>query len=648
MHDFGAGWLAAGPSAFVDCDTTLSLGMSGPIESWATGILFDGCDIDGAELGLRNRDRSYNGAGWAAGNCMLWNCTASVLANYDPPTDDHNWAYGCWGLFYGLGNYGEQNGFIAPDSLYEQQLSERLGRAALAALRPGAIPVDTGNAPEVEGVTADRIAALANPTPPPARTLRVENGWLTIDGKLVIGRKGGVQWWRGHAMPTMGRRENTGEGVTRYVPGRVGGNFTDNLDELTDQMAARGQVALEHNMGLWYDRRRDDHQMVRRPDGEVWPPFYEVPWARSGEGTSWLGLSKYDLTKYNPWYFNRLRRFADLSEQKGLLLINQHYFQHNILEAGAHWAEYAWRSANNINHTGFPEPPPYADRKRIFMAEMFYDVNDPVRRPLHEAFIRHQLDNFADGGNAIHLIGEEYTGPLHFAQFWLDTVAAWEKANANSRAIVGASFTKDVQDAILEDPARSPVVDVIDMRQWWYTSDGGFYDPKGGENLAPRQHSRSWRGGRSRSGDSNFKQVRDYRRRWPEKAIVGEFGGSDPWLLILAGASMAPIAPPDDDRLLAAIPRMQPYEPAAGLGDGVYALADPGHDYLVYATNGGPIALDLTAGTANGDGSGSAYAAVWIDPRTGRSTFNPEPVPAGPATLQPPSDAFRIVWLTNR
>ena len=114
-------------------------------------------------------------------------------------------------------------------------------------------------------------------------------------------------------------------------------------------------------------------------------------------GTAWDGLSKYDLTKYNPWYWNRLKTFADLCDRKGLALLHQNYFQHNILEAGAHWADFPWRSANNINETGFPEPPSYAGSKRIFMDGLFYDVNHPVRRRLHRSYIRKCLHVYADG-----------------------------------------------------------------------------------------------------------------------------------------------------------------------------------------------------------------------------------------------------------
>ena len=119
------------------------------------------------------------------------------------------------------------------------------------------------------------------------------------------------------------------------------------------------------------------------PTAMCWPPFYELPFARSGQVTAWDGLSRYDLTHYNPWYWRRLNDFADICDHRGLVLFHQNYFQHNILEAGAHWADFPWRTANNINETGFPEPPFYAGDKRIFMAEQFYDVTHPVRRALH-------------------------------------------------------------------------------------------------------------------------------------------------------------------------------------------------------------------------------------------------------------------------
>ena len=71
----------------------------------------------------------------------------------------------------------------------------------------------------------------------------------------------------------------------------------------------------------------------------------------------------------------------------------------------------------------------------------------------------------------IQLIGAEFTGPLHFVQFWIDTIKEWEK-ETGKHPIIGLSVTKDVQDAILADPKRAGVVDLIDIRYWHYQADG--------------------------------------------------------------------------------------------------------------------------------------------------------------------------------
>ncbi len=280
--------------------------------------------------------------------------------------------------------------------------------------------------------------------------MALRDGWLTCDGSLLIGGRTGTTWWHGSLLPE--RVSEFGLGITRFVPGREGPGYTDRLDELTDDMKRTGKVALEHHWGLWYDRRRDDHEMIRRINSDVWPPFYEGPWARSGKGRAWDGLSKYDLEAYNPWYFSRLDAFATQCDRTGLVLMHQAYFQHNILEAGAHWADFAWRPANCLQETGFPEPPPYQNKKRVFMAETFYDLSHPLRRELHRKYIRHCLDVLGDHPNVLFVTGEEYTGPLSFVEFWIDTVHDWETSTGKD-VLIGLSATRDVQDAILADPA---------------------------------------------------------------------------------------------------------------------------------------------------------------------------------------------------
>jgi hypothetical protein len=62
--------------------------------------------------------------------------------------------------------------------------------------------------------------------------------------------------------------------ITRFVPGREGLGLTDRIDSVVSFMKQKNILVFDQNYGLWYDRRRDDHERIRRRDGDVWGPFY--------------------------------------------------------------------------------------------------------------------------------------------------------------------------------------------------------------------------------------------------------------------------------------------------------------------------------------------------------------------------------------
>ena len=141
-------------------------------------------------------------------------------------------------------------------------------------------------------------------------------------------------WWNGKLKTNYLKKASPA--ITRFVPGREGLGLTDRIDSVVDFMKQKNILVFDQNYGLWYDRRRDDHERVRRRDGDVWGPFYEQPFGRSGQGTAWEGLSKYDLKRPNAWYWSRLKEFAEKGNKDGLLLFHENYFQHNISVSYTH------------------------------------------------------------------------------------------------------------------------------------------------------------------------------------------------------------------------------------------------------------------------------------------------------------------------
>lgn len=629
-HDFAVGGFGTtGPNVFIQCESYLSFNNSGAIGSWATGVLFDVSYVNGHALSYNNREQNGRGAGWTAANSVIWETSASKIENYSPPTAQ-NWAFGTWGgIMAGDGHWKDVNGHISPRSLFYAQLGNRLDKLPVnphiydLGSEPSSSPsvevamelTKNSVAPKQSLVEFIAEVSKSNPDNTNASGLKnandlkinatlaentskvtTKNGWLVYGDKFIAGNRLSVPWWRGSLRES--DISKASPSVTRFVPGRVGKGLTDNIDEVVDYLDANNIVALEHNYGLWYERRMDDHERVRRFDADVWPPFYEQPFARSGQDLAWDQLSKYDLTKFNDWYWNRLAEFANLAEAKGQLLVNQQYFQHNIIEAGAHWSSSPWRSANNINSTGFPEPPPYAGDKRIFMAEQFYDVTNVARKKLHQGFIRKSLDNFQDNSNVIQLTSAEYTGPLHFMQFWLDEVQKW-KDETGKKAIIGLSATKDVQDAILNDAKRAKTVDAIDIRYWYYKEDGSAYAPEGGVNLAPRQHARKLKTGKE-TDDQVYRAVREYREKYPEKVILYSTDGSSRfgWAVLMAGGSLPNIPKIQLSSFYSAISGMK-FVNGNTFSDNLWTLENKGNSYLFYAKNAQDIVIDLA--TEKGD-----------------------------------------------
>lgn len=641
IHDFAAGFCAAGPNAFVQCEGEESLGFSGSIGSWAAGLLFDIVNIDGNDIAFKNLEQFQFGTGWNTANSMLWQCTGSTLWCYSPDADNRSSANGCWGTLTGNAEWTSSNEHVQPRSLFYAQLEKRVGEGK--AINGYILPRSTNatSSPEIEQAQEmarqsltvprltlemwlDSIPYTASTDPAGVKDIKnvklknnkvakdiaqapkfaITNGHITADGRLVTGNRYHIPWWAGRVKDSFVKK-GAKPAITRFVPGREGLGWTDRIDSVVNYLKANGYCMLDHNYGLWYDLRRTDHERIRRADGDVWAPFYEQPFSRTGKGTAWDGLSLYDLTKPNLWYWSRLKEFAEKGAKQGLMLFHENYFQHNIIEAGAHWVDCPWRPVNNVNGTDFPEPVPFTGDKRIFMAEQFYNIDNPKLRPLHKQYIRQCLENFKDDDNVVQLISEEYTGPLHFTRFWLETIAEWE-AETGRHPLIALSCTKDAQDAILADPELSKVVDIIDIRYWHYNTQG-LWAPPAGKNMAPRQFMRKMKVGKTGFAEA-YKAVKEYRTKYPDKAVTF-FAQQYPqygWAILMAGGS-CPNVPVKDGKFLSDVAKMAYI---SGEGDSKQQMiGSPEVGYVIYSHDGHPTMNGIEPGT---------YATYAIDVQDGK------------------------------
>ena len=161
------------------------------------------------------------------------------------------------------------------------------------------------------------------------------------------------------------------------------------------------------------------------------------------------------------------------------------------------------------------------------------------------------------------------------------------KKKPGKHPLIALSVTKDVQDAILADPARASVIDIIDIRYWHYQENGEAYAPKGGENLAPRQHARLLKPKKT-SFEQVYRAVAEYKSKYPSKAVIysGDNADSFGWAVLMAGGSLANL---NSEILPANVSQLQPAKFKTKSKQ--YALENIGKTYLIY--NASDLAADI-------------------------------------------------------
>ncbi|MDR2839771.1 MAG: DUF6298 domain-containing protein [Paludibacter sp.] len=670
-HDFTVGFTAAGPNAFVQCYAYRAYDFSGAMGGWSCGTLFDRCTVDGSRLKISFRDVDGQGGGWSGANSVCWMSRTPQL-HLDSPPGATNWAFGTWGQGYGSGKHELPRQFLQPHSLYYAQLEARTGKTspennkiltypsttmeqtapdfAIAMSKRSKLPelimnqwIDTivRRYPLSSEKAVSEISEIQLKIPkkqenkPVNQKITIANGKILLADNYLAGRYQRTALWTGNTRPSGVQRAAIH--LSRFVPGREGRGFSDNLDSVAATMKKSNIVALNHFPALWYERRRDDHGRSRRADADVWAPFYEQPFSRSGVGEASDRLSRYDLEKWNPWYWKRIADFADIADREGLLLVEDHYLQHNIIEEGAHWADYPWRAANNINELSFPENTFYAGDKRVFMAEQFYDLSNEKLKYFHQKNIRKYLDELSENQNVIHHLGMEYTGPAHFVRFWLDEIAAWESENKKN-VITMLSATKEVTDSILADPHYAAVLDIIEIRQWHYNSDESLYAPQGGVSLTLRQYARIMEVG-VEDYDAVYRTVSEYTKKYPEKPVMYSNRSFPPkdWVMFVAGASLCQIPKVEIAGFYKNAAKMTSDETLCKRGD-FWGMGKPNIGYIVYVKSQN-VAINLTADT-------NKYSAVWINAVSGKIAGKKFTVAGGQnVEVQKPIESDAVLYL---
>jgi hypothetical protein len=327
------------------------------------------------------------------------------------------------------------------------------------------------------------------------------------------------------------------------------------------------------------------------------------PWERSGPGAAADGEPKFDLTRFNQAYFDRMRSRLIAARDRGIYA-SVMLFESWELQFTDGWAYHPFHEPNNVNGV---EADADNDGKGLEYSTL---QNSPRGRrvlDLQQAYVRKVIDTVNDLDNVLYEISNEAFGESTEWQYHL------------------IRFVKEYESG---KPKQHPV--------------GMTFQYKGGTNANLYQSPADWISPNPGSAEESYMDnpcancagkvvVNDTDHLW------GHTGGDNVWvwksftrgLNVLFMEELLP-SPTWQDSARLAMGQTRRYAgkmdlaamiPDAKLSTTRYCLAGRGREYLVFQSNKGEFTLDLR------DAAGT-FAVEWLDVNADR-TVAAKPVQGG-------------------
>lgn len=202
------------------------------------------------------------------------------------------------------------------------------------------------------------------------------------------------------------------------------GTFSDvdyDYAALFDQLKANGLNFAR--VWLWWGC-----EQFPPPDNK---PHVE-PFLRPGPGTANDGRPKYDLTRFNPAFFHRLRDLCEAARQRGLFLqlitMDAWMLKHPEL-----WKLHAFHRDNNVNGV---DGDPRKTGTGIDGQEGFCSVGNPKVLRFQEAYLRQIVETVHDYENVLVEIANENYYSAAWERRLCDYIRELERAKARQHVLL--------------------------------------------------------------------------------------------------------------------------------------------------------------------------------------------------------------------
>ncbi len=377
-----------------------------------------------------------------------------------------------------------------------------------------------------------------------------------------------------------------------------------------DFMQERG-----HNfMRMWRWEHAQWMQFVPR---ETLIRYKPMAYVRTGPGKALDGKPKFDLAKFNPAYFDRLRERVVAAGERGIYVSVMMFQGFSVEQKGTKgvdpkkgnaWEGHPYNSANNVNDVN-------GDLNGDGEGEETHTLKNPEIVKLREAYIRKVIDKLNDLDNVLwEISNESHTNSIGWHYHMIRFIKQYE-----------ASMPKQHPVGMTSSPIKNPPL--FGSPADWISPYGKKYltnPPDKGDKviIVDNDHINPWNS--------------DPQWIWKNLIRGNHFILMDHYMDFRIGSPKKPDPRHDPARKAMGFARwlseraaLADLEPRNDLSSTNYCLANPGKEYLVYQpqTGGKSFEVKLESRTYKVEWtdliSGRLITGKDMDARSGENLFTP-------------------------
>jgi hypothetical protein len=348
------------------------------------------------------------------------------------------------------------------------------------------------------------------------------------------------------------------------------------------------------------------------------------PWRRTGPGEALDGLPKFDLTQFDPAYFQRLRQRVEEAGRRGIyvsvmLFEGWGLFHGNRGRAapeGWAWRSHPFHPSNNINNLTIPTDASGLTGK-------VHVLGNEAVNALQAAYIRQVVDAVGDLDNVLYEVINE-GGEKEWDWWVVRTIQEYERTRPKQHPVGLTGHGAERVASMLASPAD------------WVSpgrNDGYGEDPPAWNEKKPSLLDTDHIWGVGGNVDWAWKSfVRGHNPLFMDPYQHELLGRGDPqqWEPLRQALGQT--------RRLAQRLSLAAMTPRNELASTGYCLAEVGRAYVVYAPQGGQVTVDL-------QGAQGLFAVEWIDPVQGTSTAGAAIRGGEQAMLTGPREGAVVLYL---